>query len=339
MRIVATFKGRLLVIELLNRLNHSKTETKKLFLSHGSIVTLLTSTVVKSRTNAVFSLLQLCRGVCPGPWHCTAAVATQMTASMANALTWCASHCNSTSSVPQSARELLWFNDHLPLFMHRQWVSLFCLFWQVMWSNRNTRKRNDAGPFPLAGLSLAQRTWAAWLRVQRGRVGVAEESHSQCALLCCLWSLHVSPQTSHLCSWSPGLTPVQFRGVTLALYHRRGMESCCGGRWVSQAVYLPSPSTMLLQCRLLLTSTWQPASNRKGSRSAERIRNVFLHKGQHLKGIFSSCFIKAAYRTMKSQTLIIIQFISLFKPAKLKVAERPLIFATYFLYLAVAKKK
>lgn len=128
MWIAATFKGRLLVTELWNRLKHSKIKTKMLFLSHRSVVTLWTSTVVKNRTNAVFSLLQLCRGVWPGSWHCTAAVATQMTASMANALTWYALCCNSTSSVPQEPRELHWFNYHFPLFMHRQWVSLFLPF-------------------------------------------------------------------------------------------------------------------------------------------------------------------------------------------------------------------
>lgn len=127
MQIVATFKGRLLVTELWNRLKHSKNKTKKLFLSHGLIVTLWTSTV-KCRTNAVFSLLQLCRGVCPGPWHCTAAVATQMTASMGNALTLCASCCNSTSLVPEDPQGLHWFNDDFPFFMRCQWVSLFLPF-------------------------------------------------------------------------------------------------------------------------------------------------------------------------------------------------------------------
>lgn len=49
-------------------------------------------------------------------------------ASMANALTWCALHCNSTTSVPQDPRELHWFNYDFPLFMHSQWVSLFSDF-------------------------------------------------------------------------------------------------------------------------------------------------------------------------------------------------------------------
>lgn len=79
MWIVATFKYKLLLIELWNRLKHSKSKRKILLLPHGSTVTLLTSAVVKGRTNAVFSLLQLCGGVCPGPWHRMAAVATQMT--------------------------------------------------------------------------------------------------------------------------------------------------------------------------------------------------------------------------------------------------------------------
>lgn len=54
----------------------------------------------------------------------------------------------------------------------------FCLFSQVMWSNSYTWKRNDAGPFPLVGLSLPRWTWAEWLSMQRGRVRVAEKSHS-----------------------------------------------------------------------------------------------------------------------------------------------------------------
>jgi len=195
----------------------------------------VTPTIVKSRTNAVFSLLQLCRGMYPGPWHYTAAVATQMTASMANALTWCASCCNSTSSVSQAPWGLHWFNYHFPLWCAVNAFHFFCLSSQVMLSNRYVWKRNDAGPLLLAGLSLAQRTWAEWLCVPRGRDWVAEELLSWCISLCCLWSHRASPQTSHPCSWSPALTPVYF---SLALYPYRGMESCCGGRWVSHSVIL-----------------------------------------------------------------------------------------------------
>lgn len=41
---------------------------------------LLTSTVARSRINEAFSLLQLCRGMCPGPCHCMAVVTIRMIA-------------------------------------------------------------------------------------------------------------------------------------------------------------------------------------------------------------------------------------------------------------------
>lgn len=134
---------------------------------------------------------------------------------------------------------------------------VFCLFWQVMCSNRYTWKRNDAGPFPLADPSLAQQTWIEWLRMQRGRDGGVEELLSPCIWPCCLWPRHVSPWTPCLCSWSPGLTLTQFSGVTLALYHYCGVESSCEGRWVvSHAVILQAAFLAPLPCCCSASFYW-----------------------------------------------------------------------------------
>lgn len=146
---------------------------------------------------------------------------------------------------------------------------------------------------------------------------MVEESLSRCNLLCCQWSRHIPPLVLLLCAAE---ALVWFGVVTLVLCHSCGTERCCGAGmtqvWCHPVGCLSRLSTTLLLCTLLLTSTCWPARHCNGSRSAERISNVFLHKGQHLKGDFSSCFIKAACRKMKSQTLSVIQLITL-KPAKL----------------------
>lgn len=106
-------------------------------------------------------------------------------------------------------------------------------------------------------------------------------------------------------------------------YHM--LSSCCGIHFQSlhHAVAAHSSIDFYLTARLAIY---------KGNRSAGAISR----EDNILKANFSSCFIKGAYRKMKSQTLIIIQIISLFKPAKLKVDTS--IFTTYFLHLVVAKK-
>lgn len=110
-------------------------------------------------------------------------------------------------------------------------------------------------------------------------------------------------------------------------YHM--LSSCCGMHFQSlhHAVAAHSSIDFYLTARLAVT---------KARDQLEQPAISFCREDNILKANFSSCFIKPAYRKMKSQTLIIIQIISLFKPAKLKVDTS--IFTTYFLYLVVAKK-
>lgn len=120
----------------------------------------------------------------------------------------------------------------------------------------------------------------------------------------------------------------------------RGMDHCRGGRWVSHAVTLWDAFPVPPPCCCSTFFYWLLFDSQiaiaKAIDQLEQLAMSFCTEDNILKANFSSCFIKEAYRKMKYQTLIIIQIISLLKPAKLKVDTS--IFTTYFLYLVVAKK-
>lgn len=131
----ATYKGKLLVIALQNRLKRlkkkKKNPTKNLFLSCGPTAPLLTPSAAQSRTNASFSILQLYKGMCPCPCCCMDAVAIQVTAAMipmlptyvmgSPRLTWA-----SLVQWPSSLFRVLSSSFPFAAFVH-----------QIMWSGRS----------------------------------------------------------------------------------------------------------------------------------------------------------------------------------------------------------
>lgn len=200
MQIVATFKGRLSVAEVWNRLKHSNTSREKLFFSHELI---MTSAELKAEQMLYFPFCNFAEV------HTLALGIAQLLWQL-KWVQWWLMHTRGVScaAVPP---------HHSPRFMGTSTVIFpfsgtaneFLFVWFSSRSCGPTDKydRNDAEPFLLAGPTLTQWACTKWLCVKRRDRGV-KELLSWCLLLSCLWLHHDSPLTPRVCSWSTSLTQV-----------------------------------------------------------------------------------------------------------------------------------